>query len=169
MLTIPQQSCCVNFKVAMIKYCKFEGRARRSEFWYFKLSISIIDFAYAVIAKLILAIVNNKTTEEEIEKLDIADSIPLLVIGIVIAVIFIIPNISVSVRRLHDVGKSGYYYFLNLIPLIGTLILLYYYVQDSYPDANEYGDSTKYIQPVNDFSRKNPLVNDNENEMQEIP
>jgi hypothetical protein len=41
-------------------------------------------------------------------------------------------------------------------------------VLDSYPDANEYGDSTKYIQPVNDFSKKNPLVNDNENEMQEI-
>ena len=186
MLTIPQQSCFTNFKIAMIKYCNFEGRARRSEFWYFKLSISIIDFIYAFIAKLILAIVNNETNAEEIEKLDIADSIPLLVIGIVIGVIFILPNISVSVRRLHDVGKSGYYYFLNLIqligtlillyyyflnliPLIGTLILLYYYLQDSYPDANEYGDSTKYIQPVNDFSRKNPLINNNENEMQEIP
>ena len=84
------------------------------------------------IAKLILAIVNNETSAEEIEKLDIADSIPLLVIGIVIGVIFILPNISVSVRRLHDVGKSGYYYFLNLIPLIGTLILLYYYLQYLY-------------------------------------
>ena len=152
MLTIPQQSCFTNFKITMIKYCNFEGRARRSEFWYFKLSISIIDFIYVFIAKLILAIVNNETSAEEIEKLDIADSIPLLVIGIVIGVIFILPNISVSVRRLHDVGKSGYYY-----------------LQDSYPDANEYGDSTKYIQPVNDFSRKNPLVNNNENEMQEIP
>ena len=169
MLTIPQQSCFINFKIAMIKYCNFEGRARRSEFWFFKLSIFIIDFIYVFISKLILAIVNNKTSAEEIEKLEIVDSVPLLVIGIAIGAIFILPNISVSVRRLHDVGKSGYFYFLNLIPLIGTLILLYYYLQDSYPDANEYGDSTKYIQPVNDFSRKNPLMNNNENEMQEIP
>ena len=76
MLTIPWKSCCFNFKVAMIKYCKFEGRARLSEFWYFKLSITIIDFIYAFIAKLILEIANNKRSAEDIEKLDIVDSIP---------------------------------------------------------------------------------------------
>ena len=169
MLTIPQLSCCNNFKVSMIKYFKFEGRSRRSEFWYFKLTTSLINFVYLLIAKIILAIAYDKTEPEEIEEIDLADSIPLLVIGIILGAIFIIPNITVSVRRLHDVGKSGYYYFLNLIPLIGTLILLYYYLQDSYPDKNEYGDSTKYIQPMNDFSRRTPFVNNNENEMKEIP
>ena len=163
MLTIPQLSCIDNFKVSMIKYFKFEGRARRSEFWYFKLTTYIINFIYITIAKIILAIANDKTDPNEIEKIDISDSTPLLVIAIIIGVIFIIPSISVSIRRLHDVGKSGYYYFLNLIPLIGTLILLYYYLQDSDTDSNEYGASTKYIKPSNDFSRHTPLVNNYEN------
>ena len=170
MLTVPQLSCWNNFKVAMVNYCKFSGRARRSEFWYFKLTFSLINVIYTLIAVIILAIKNNATDPEEIEKIEIADNKPLYIIGIVIDAFFIIPNISVSVRRLHDIGKSGFYYFLNLIPLIGTLILLYFYIQDSYPGENEYGDSTKYIQPANDFSRKNPLmINNNENEMQEIP
>ena len=107
-------------------------------------------------------------TEEEKEKFNITDSTPVWIIYTVINVIFLIPNITVSVRRLHDVNRSGWFYLLNLIPFIGSLILLYFYLQDSFPDSNEYGPSTKYILPVNDFSR-NPLVNNNEKEMQEIP
>ena len=171
MLTIPPLSCFDSFKIAMAKYCKFNGRARRSEFWYFKLTVAIINAIYLLIAIIIIAIINNKTDEEEIEKIKISDNIPLLVIGIVIEAIFILPNIAVSVRRLHDVGKSGYYYFLNLIPVIGTLILLYFYIVDSFPDSNEYGPSTKYIQPSNDFSRKSLLINTNigTKELQDIP
>ena len=144
MLTIPQLSCIDNFKVSMIKYFKFEGRARRSEFWYFKLTTYIINFIYITIAKIILAIANDKTDPNEIEKIDISDSTPLLVIAIIIGVIFIIPSISVSVRRLHDVGRQGETIFMGLIPLGGGIALLYLLCSDSMKESNEYGPSTKY-------------------------
>ena len=169
MLTVPQASCFDNFKITMIKYFKFEGRARRSEFWFFKLFVSIIILIYFFIVSIIIAIKNKDMNEKEKEEFNIMDSTPVWIIYIVINVIFLIPNITVSVRRLHDVNRSGYFYLLNLIPFIGSLILLYFYLQDSFPDSNEYGPSTKYILPVNDFSRKNPLINNNEKEMQEIP
>lgn len=168
MLTVPQASCFDNFKISMIKYFKFEGRARRSEFWFFKLFVFIINLCYFFIISIIFAIKNKDMSEEEKEKFNITDSTPVWIIYTVINVIFLIPNITVSVRRLHDVNRSGWFYLLNLIPFIGSLILLYFYLQDSFPDSNEYGPSTKYILPVNDFSR-NPLVNNNEKEMQEIP
>ena len=167
MLVIPQKSCMDNFKITVVKYCIFKGRARRSEFWFFKLSLFIINFIYLSLAKIILILVNEE--EEEDESNDIDDNVPALIIYLITDLIFLIPNISVSVRRLHDVGKSGYYYFLNLIPIIGTLILIYYYLKDSEPDSNEYGVSVKYIPQTNDFSRRDPLVNNITNEMQEFP
>ena len=171
MLTIPQSSCIDNFKVSMIKYCNFKGRARRSEFWFFQLSVFLIEFICLLILIIIIAITDNIIDEKEIEKNDISNNKPAFIIYLVIVAIFIIPNISVSIRRLHDIGKSGYFYLLNLIPLIGTLILLCFYLKDSDPNSNEYGTSTKYILPINDFSRKKPLIytHNNENEMQEFP
>ena len=158
MLTIPQATCCDNIKIVMFKYCKFEGRARRSEFWYFKLSIYIFNLLYLSLFQII----HNIKNKEELDKeYDITKNKPAFIIFIIINVLFIIPNISVSVRRLHDVSRSGFFYFLNLIPIIGQLILLYFYLQDSFPDINEYGPSTKYLLPQKDFS--------NLNEMQEIP
>ena len=169
MLTIPQLSCFDNFKMSMLKYCKFNGRARRSEFWYFKLMLFFINSLYLLIASIIITIVKKK--EEGDKEINIYENKVVVIIWSVIDCIFVLPSIGVSVRRLHDIGRSGYYYFLNLIPVIGTLILLYFYLQDSFPDSNEYGPSTKYIQPVNDFSRTNQLINNNNNEkeMQEIP
>ena len=112
-----------------------------------------------------------KKKEEGDKEINIYENKVVVIIWAVIDCIFVLPSIGVSVRRLHDIGRSGYYYFLNLIPVIGTLILLYFYLQDSFPDSNEYGPSTKYIQPANDFSRTNQLINNNNNEkeMQEIP
>lgn len=55
----------------------------------------------------------------------------------------IIPGIAVSVRRLHDIGKSGWYLLVGFIPLIGVFILLYFMVVDSNPGNNEYGPNPK--------------------------
>lgn len=169
MLVIQQKSCMDNIKITMAKYCIFKGRARRSEFWFFKLSLFIINFIYLSLAKIILVLIYDDDEKEEDESNDINDNVPALVIYLIIDLIFFMPNISVSVRRLHDVGKSGFYYFLNLIPIIGTIILIYYYLKDSEPDSNEYGVSVKYIPQTNDFSRRDPLVNNITNEMQEFP
>lgn len=65
------------------------------------------------------------------------------VLGYVISLACIIPNIAVGVRRLHDIGKSGWFYLLALIPVVGALILIYWFVQDSAAGDNEYGANPK--------------------------
>ena len=57
--------------------------------------------------------------------------------------IMLVPNLSVSVRRLHDIGKSGWWLFIGLIPLIGSLLLLVWSFMDSEPDENQYGENPK--------------------------
>lgn len=55
----------------------------------------------------------------------------------------LVPSIAVSVRRMHDIGKSGWMLLVGLIPVIGVLILLYFTVLDSQPGNNEYGPNPK--------------------------
>lgn len=109
------------FVLPFKKYITFSGRASRAEFWGY---ILVFLFAVSIIAALL--------------------NVPDLVFQIYLAAL-LLPTIAVSVRRLHDIGKSGWYYFLNLIPLIGSLILFVMYVQDSKP-YNVYGPSPKGAQ-----------------------
>jgi uncharacterized membrane protein YhaH (DUF805 family) len=97
------------------KYACFEGRARRSEYWWF------------VVANAIISI--------------IVGFIPIL--NWIIALALIVPGISVSVRRLHDTGRSGWWYLLCLVPLVGTIVLIVFDCQDSQPGANAYGPNPK--------------------------
>ena len=55
------------------------------------------------------------------------------------ALVMILPSLAVAARRLHDIGKSGWFLLLGLIPVVGGLILLYFMVQPSKPESNEYG------------------------------
>src|ERR1700712_2760705 len=91
------------------KYVDFSGRASRSEYWWFFLAY----FVVAVVAQLI-----NRY-------------LPAVVILIVL-----LPLIAVTVRRLHDIGKSGWMILIGLIPIVGMLVLIYWYVQPSQPGAN---------------------------------
>ena len=61
----------------------------------------------------------------------------------------LIPNISLAVRRFHDIGKTGLYVLLILIPIVGQIIVIYYCSIDSEVNSNEYGPSPKYISPQN--------------------
>ena len=89
MLVIPQKSCMDNFKKTVVKYCIFKGRARRSEFWFFKLSLFIINFIYLSLAKIILVLIYDDDEEEEDESNDINDNVPALVIYLIIDLIFL--------------------------------------------------------------------------------
>lgn len=60
--------------------------------------------------------------------------------------IVFLPGLAVSVRRLHDTGHSGWLYLLLIIPILGSLFLLYFFVSDSAPEENRYGKSPKYAQ-----------------------
>jgi uncharacterized membrane protein YhaH (DUF805 family) len=94
------------------KYANFSGRAARPEFWWFAL------FQFVVLA--ILGVFGK------------------YVYGIGVLALFL-PGLAVGARRLHDIGKSGWFLLLGLIPFLGILILIYFWVQPGGP-TNEYGE-----------------------------
>lgn len=97
------------------KYADFSGRARRSEYWWFYLFMFIVGCVVVWIPVL-----------------------PILwSFGI------LIPNLAVSVRRLHDIGKSGWNMLFLLIPLVGVVLLIIWFCKDSDSGTNEYGPSPK--------------------------
>jgi len=114
------------------KYADFGGRARRSEYWYFQLFNFIVIMAFYV----------------PIIALGVADSklviLPAVLIGLY-ALAILIPSLAVVVRRLHDTGRSGWFYLLSLIPFIGGIIVLIFTVEDSKPGTNQWGPNPKGI------------------------
>ena len=112
------------------KYAVFSGRARRKEYWYFVL--------FNILASIVLGIIDGVTG-----CFNAATGVGLL--GGIYSLAMIIPSISVSVRRLHDTGRSGWWLLIGLIPLIGAIVLLVFMVRDSFPDDNEYGASPKGV------------------------
>ncbi len=116
------------YLAALKKYADFSGRARRKEYWMFTLFVIIFAFV-AVFLDWILG-----TT--------IQDS-GIGIIYIVYYLAMLLPALAVLVRRLHDVGKSGWWFFINLIPFIGSIWLFVLLVTDSQPEANAYGENPK--------------------------
>ena len=111
------------FKEAVtLKYKDFSGRARRREYWGYVLFYCIIAFVFIFIDIL----------------LDLG-----LILPKIVSLIFALPSLAVSVRRLHDVGKPWQYILFAFIPIIGVLYLLYLGVQDSQPGENAYGPNPK--------------------------
>lgn len=98
------------------KFADFKGRARRSEFWYFEL--------FCVLLSLLLSFINE----------DLATLAMLITL---------IPNIAVSVRRLHDIDRSGWWMLIALVPIIGVLLLLFWAAQEGSQSTNQYGESPK--------------------------
>ena len=108
------------------QYVGFSGRASRSEYWFFNLS-----FIIAVIGMMVLTFVSGL----------IADAL-VSVMGMLTLVVYLayfIPFFAVTIRRLHDVGKSGWMFLIAFIPLIGGILLLVWAVTDGEPHDNAYG------------------------------
>lgn len=105
-------------KACFSKYATFTGRARRSEFWYFNLFYSLIYFLLFI------------------------TGIGIFILPIV-GLAFILPLLSVGVRRLHDIGKSGWWILINLIPIIGWIIFLVWCCTDSQQGGNNWGANPK--------------------------
>ena len=120
------QTCVVK------KYCDFNGRASRSEFWWYALAYLIVSYAWSFIIGWLTggAVMMNTDGTFHFEAIQLLGYIP--------SIALLLPTLGVCVRRLHDVGKSGWWYFLNFVCCVGSLYLLYLYIQDSEGD-NEYG------------------------------
>ncbi len=118
------------------RYAQFHGRASRSEFWYFMLFYLLIDIVLVFIDLLVVDPMLGITPDQ-------AGQGGLL--EIIYALAMLIPSIALAVRRLHDIGKSGWWYLIGLIPLVGALVLLYFFVLDSQPGTNQYGPNPKGV------------------------
>lgn len=117
------------FKV-LSSYAAFGGRARRKEYWMFTLIHCIVCFALAIAATVTLS-ASPKTA---------------LIINVVLLVYLLavlLPSIAVTIRRLHDTGRSGGWFWIVLVPFIGGLVLLVFTVMDGTPGGNVYGPSPK--------------------------
>ena len=104
------------------KYAVFSGRARRKEYWLFLLFNIIISIALGLIEGLAGG--------------------PGVLPGIYCLAV-LLPGIAVSVRRLHDTNRSGWWLLLGLIPLVGGIVLLVFMAQDSGLGENQYGPNPK--------------------------
>ena len=106
-------------KTCLSRYATVRGRATRSEFWWFTLFEFIVFFVAAMINEYV---------------------------AYAAVVALLLPNLAVGVRRLHDIGKSGWFLLIGFIPVLGPLLLLWWYVQPSDVGANVYGgrDVTPY-------------------------
>jgi len=111
----------------------FSGRSRRSEYWFIQLFLVLTNLAAAVIDLVLLG----------------GDFDRFLanggggIVGLIWILITIVPAIGVLVRRLHDTGKSGWWALIGFVPIVGTIVLLVFTVQDSEAAENTYGVSPK--------------------------
>lgn len=125
------------FKKTIIEnYANFSGRARRREYWFFCLSVWLINVAMRILG-IIMVIISASSSLLEIVSTSSAVAMALLSLGL------IVPSIAVCVRRLHDIGKSGWYFLLSFIPIIGGIILLIWFCRDSVAVSNKWGANPK--------------------------
>lgn len=119
----------MNWYLKVLKqYADFNGRARRKEYWMFLL-FNIIFLICAMILDNVLGF-------------SFQDGGPgILYMAYALGVL--IPGLAVAVRRLHDIGKSGWWILIGLIPIIGGIWLIVLYCTDSVPGVNEYGPNPK--------------------------
>ncbi len=128
---------------ALQNYTEFSGRSTRSEYWFFVL----FNFIFAITAMIIDNILG---TTFKMDTINGAMIIPYGYIYLLYALAVFLPSLALTVRRLHDVGKSGWFILIGLIPIVGAIWLLVLMVTDSDPRDNEYG-SNPYSMPLETY------------------
>jgi len=112
------------YLMVLKKYAQFNGRSRRKEYWMFLLFNTIISYALQFVDHFI------------------SDS-PLGFLSGIYSLAVILPSLAVGIRRLHDVNKSGWYYLLLLLPIIGWIWLIILLATDGTQGPNKYGADPK--------------------------
>ena len=105
------------------KYAVFGGRARRKEYWMFVLFNVLITLALGIVEGIVLP--------------------GSSVLPGLYSLAVLVPGLAVSVRRLHDTGRTGWWVLISLVPIIGAIVLLVFMVLDSQPGENAFGPNPK--------------------------
>ena len=106
------------------KYATFSGRARRKEYWMFILFNMLVAFGVNVVDAVL-----------GMEGL----------LGGLYSLAVLIPGWAVFTRRMHDIGKSGWWWLIGLVPVVGAIVLLVFMCKDSQPGDNDYGPNPKGV------------------------
>ncbi|WP_198166491.1 DUF805 domain-containing protein [Picosynechococcus sp. PCC 7117] len=104
-------------------YTNFSGRARRKEFWYVFIINLLISLVLGVFQETFLGVIAS-------------------LVSIIYSLAFILPGIALSIRRLHDTGRSGWWLLIGFVPLIGVIVLIVFFASDSQPGPNQYNADT---------------------------
>ncbi|RKU01881.1 DUF805 domain-containing protein [Burkholderia sp. Nafp2/4-1b] len=107
------------------QYAKFDGRARRAEYWYFALLTGIVSIACQVLAAI------GRDTG--------AISLLVLIVAMVASLALVLPSLAVTVRRLHDTGRSGWFLLIAFIPIVGGILLLVWMCSRGTDGPNRFG------------------------------
>ena len=119
--------CC---KKAISDFKDYNGRSRRCEFWFWILGV---DICTLILCLLLLILI----------KIPVLDNIGYIIAILYSGAVFAI-TLPLSIRRLHDIGKSGWFILIGVIPIVGTIILFILFCFDSQRQVNQYGQSPKY-------------------------
>ncbi len=123
------------YSEAMKKGVVFSGRARRKEFWMFFLFNNIIGFSIMVVGNIAESLVAGDSSPPT--------GIVATILGWIFFLIVMVPCIAVSVRRLHDTSRSGWWLSVGLLPFVGQIVLLAFYMEKGVKGDNKYGPDPK--------------------------
>lgn len=107
-------------KTCFSKYVTISGRAARSEYWWFYLFTMIVG---TIPTQIGIAL----------------ESVAIMIIGLILSLALIIPGFCVSVRRMHDKDKSGWWLLIGLVPIIGVILIIYWFVTRGTEGDNQFG------------------------------
>ena len=131
-----------SIRTCMRKYVNFSGRATRSEFWWFYLFTVLVNLVATSQASSFVPTLLDGQDMTENESSYFLNNFFFLYLSTITSLILLLPSLAVAVRRLHDVGRSGWW-ILIAFTVIGIIPLLIWYVTDTTDEENVYGPNPK--------------------------
>ena len=128
-------------------YADFSGRARRSEYWGTVLFNVIAQVVLSVVLVAVLVIWFSSTEMNADVSVVRLSLIMIKAVRSLYNLIWLLPGLAVAVRRLHDIGKSGWNLLWVLLPIVGAIMLIYWCCQDSQLEENKWGANPKLVNP----------------------
>ena len=128
-------------------YADFSGRARRSEYWGTALFNVIAQIVLSVVLVAVLVIWFSSTEMNADVSVVRLSLIMIKAVRSLYNLIWLLPGLAVAVRRLHDIGKSGWNLLWVLLPIVGAIMLIYWCCQDSQLEENKWGANPKLVNP----------------------
>jgi len=137
-------------KSVFSQYANFSGRARRSEFWYFYLFLLIVNVVFWILF-LVTGGASAATMSPDGTMTDASTGLAagaMVVVGIwsLVGLALVLPTLAVMIRRLHDQDRSGFFWWLSVIPFVGGIIMLVLYAQPGTVGPNRFGADPKAVQ-----------------------